>query len=399
MKIIELYSENIKKIKAVRIIPKGNTVVISGDNEQGKTSVLDSIWYALEGGTALKGVKQPIRKGESKAKVELDLGDLKVTRTWTDKGSYLKVVPLQPGQSPQAVLDKLIGDLSFDPLEFTRMSDKEQREALIKLSDIDLDLNKWERDRKAIYDERTEINRKVKEYETRVAHYPAVPDDTPDEEIDIQVVTDEYTAASIDIARYQKEQDRIEALRIRRAQLQKELEAVADEAREIVHSMKRELPDINEIKARLDTVGQTNANVRAYLAHQDDITKLDGYQGTSEALTSDIDNLDSQKSKALKAAKFPIPDLSFDELGITYKGIPFKQCSASESLRVSLAMAMALNPELKVIRIMDGSLLGPKNKAMIKEMISEKDYQVWIEVVDTTGKVGVYIEDGEVKNS
>jgi hypothetical protein len=30
-------------------------------------------------------------------------------------------------------------------------------------------------------------------------------------------------------------------------------------------------------------------------------------------------------------------------------------------------------------------------------MAQEKDMQVWIEVVDDSGTVGVYIEDGEVK--
>ena len=90
MRIITLKAENIKKLKAVEITPEGNVVIISGRNEQGKTSVLDCIWLALAGADASKGMPKPIRTGEKKANTTLDLGDLVVTRTWTDNDkSYL----------------------------------------------------------------------------------------------------------------------------------------------------------------------------------------------------------------------------------------------------------------------------------------------------------------------
>ena len=76
--------------------------------------------------------------------------------------------------------------------------------------------------------------------------------------------------------------------------------------------------------------------------------------------------------------------------------MPFSQASASEQIRVSLAMAMALNPKLRVIRILDGSLLDAENLALIAEMATEHDFQVWIERVSDTSGVGVVIEDGQV---
>ena len=33
---------------------------------------------------------------------------------------------------------------------------------------------------------------------------------------------------------------------------------------------------------------------------------------------------------------------------------------------------------------------------VVRKMASEGDWQVWIERVDDTGKVGLYIEDGQV---
>jgi len=98
----------------------------------------------------------------------------------------------------------------------------------------------------------------------------------------------------------------------------------------------------------------------------------------------------------LKEAKFPIDGLGFNEQGVTFNGIPFKQCSSAERLKVSLAMAMALNPELKVIRITNGNLLDSSNMTIVEQMAKDNDYQIWLEMVDESGSMGIYIEDGEV---
>lgn len=73
MKIIKLAAENIQRLKAVEITPPGHVVKITGKNEQGKTSVLDSIMYALAGTKSLP--EQPIRQGESKASIRVELDD------------------------------------------------------------------------------------------------------------------------------------------------------------------------------------------------------------------------------------------------------------------------------------------------------------------------------------
>ena len=96
-------------------------------------------------------------------------------------------------------------------------------------------------------------------------------------------------------------------------------------------------------------------------------------------------------------AEFPVDGLGFDESGVTYQGVPFKQASSAEQLRVSLAMAIALNPKLRVIRIADGSLLDSDNLALIEAAAKESDYQVWIEMVGDGNGRGIVIEDGEVK--
>ena len=112
--------------------------------------------------------------------------------------------------------------------------------------------------------------------------------------------------------------------------------------------------------------------------------------------TAEIDALDKKKSDALKNAKFPIQHLSFNDEGVLYKDIPFAQCSSAERLQVSLAIAMAMNPKIKVIRIKDGSLLDAEHMKLIEKMAHEKDFQIWIEVTSNDDKIGIVISDGTI---
>ena len=99
---------------------------------------------------------------------------------------------------------------------------------------------------------------------------------------------------------------------------------------------------------------------------------------------------------ALAAATMPVDGLGFDDHGVTFNGVPFGQASAAEQIRVSLAMAMALNPSLRVIRILDGSLLDADSMAAIAAMAKAGDYQVWVERVADDADTAVVIEDGSV---
>ena len=134
LRILRFQAENFKRLKVVSITPHGNMIQLTGANGSGKSSVLDAIYAALAGKGAAPTV--PIREGEESAVITLDLGRIKVTRRFTEHNTSL-VVESEDGAvfpSPQTMLDKLVGSLTFDPLEFTRLSAKEQRAALGKLA-------------------------------------------------------------------------------------------------------------------------------------------------------------------------------------------------------------------------------------------------------------------------
>ena len=101
--------------------------------------------------------------------------------------------------------------------------------------------------------------------------------------------------------------------------------------------------------------------------------------------------------KKIKEAKLPIDGLTIESSQLMFDGVPFEQASDAEQLRISAAIAMAGDHKLRVIRIRDGSLLDKGSLALLEEMAKKNDYQIWIEQVDESGKVGVVIEDGMVK--
>lgn len=404
MKIVKLTAENIKRIKAVEINPEGTLQVVAGRNGQGKSSVLDAIWYALGGGPAKKGTARPIRDGEDSARVTLDLGDLLVTRTWTSNDkSTLKVSAKDGAQysSPQSMLDGLVGKLSFDPLAFTHLSPREQREALVGLVDLDTDLDALDRARASAYEDRAEVGRQGKAIGT-----VTIDDSLPTEEQSASALIKQIQDAGSHNAAITQLAEGIEYVIRERDERVRQIEEIKAKISELDENLAELYGSQERMGGPIDTVPlniqlasveETNAKIRANNSEREKAKTADLLRTKYEQLTQRIKAIDAEKEKALASAKFPVEGLGFDADGVTYQGVPFSQASSAEQIRVSLAMAMALNPKLRVIRIKDGSLLDRQSMMQIEEMAAEKDFQVWIERVDENGTVGVVIEDGEVQ--
>lgn len=104
-----------------------------------------------------------------------------------------------------------------------------------------------------------------------------------------------------------------------------------------------------------------------------------------------------EQTALLASAKFPVPGLAFDAEGVTLDGIPFKQCSQGQALRVSVAIGLAANPKLKVLLVRDGSLLDAKGLQLLAEMAAAAEAQVFVERVGDGKECQVVIEDGHVR--
>lgn len=468
MKIVSLMAENFKRLVAVEITPTGNVVQITGKNANGKSSCLDAISVALEGLDVCPG--EPIRKGEKKSQIRVKLGgerELTVTRKFARKeeGGYTSSLTVESAdgamfKSPQKLLDELLGELAFDPLEFTRMKSGEQYDAMRSFVP-GVDFNLIDAQNLADYNRRTEVNRQVKQSEA-AADMIIVPADTPVEPIDEAALADELKAAGVlnadverrkglraqaakDVAGYREQAKlaldaiapEIEEINQRLntalaeidaqiAVLTKKREALLDQSDPDFQAVEKKLRDqaatftrtADDLQARIDgaealpAIVDTdaitermskariiNANVeraRQRAAHNATAAK---YLAESKALTDAIDARTAAKDQAIANAKMPVPGLGFGAGEVLLNGVPFAQASSAEQLRTSCAIAMAKNPTLRVCFIRDGSLLDEEGMRLIAEMAEQLQFQIFVEKVDSTGKIGFVIEDGQVRQA
>jgi hypothetical protein len=432
LKIVKFEAENVKKLRAVSITPTGALVEIRGRNGQGKTSILDSIWWAIGG---LGNVQaEPIRKGEDKARIRLDLGEVIVTRNFSkrDDGSTASTITVESADGarwpqPQKMLDSLVGTLTFDPLEFARMKPKQQFdvmkgfvpgydfEAMALLSAND-------------FSKRTDFNRHAKEQATLAATI-SIPDTTPTEkideaalvreigkvgefnaQIDLRVDRRKQVAKDIDQLKLDAEESRAEIEELQRQikaridHLTKEAEDYDAARAELEKKLAAAPPldikkDAAEVTKRLEDAKRVNAQVDAAAKRQAHLDAAKAFEAKAAELTQAIADREAAKQKAISEAKLPIEGLTFGDGQILLDGNPFDQASDAQKLRASVAIGMANNPRLHVMRVRDGSLLDEDALKILGEMAAAADFQVWLEAVDSTGKVGIVIEDGAVKST
>jgi len=389
------------RLKAVEITPAGNVVIVGGNNGEGKSSTLNAMWLALGGGAASKAIPRPVRDGQDEASVTLDLGDLIVTRKWKGAKSTLTVESADGARysSPQSILDGLVGKLAFDPLEFAQYPAAKQREILLGMVALPFDPAELDRKRKGLFEQRTDVTRTLKQYEGQLAGMFTAPAGTPDAEVSVKDLLDEYRAAEAATARMLQIARDVQNNELLVTQLREKL-AMAEEdliGNRLALDTCPAPASLSEIQDRLDDVENVNANVRAKLERAATTAQRDAVAAKVAELTAGIAGLDKTKADGLAAADYPITGLGFDDDGVVYNEVPFKQASSAEQLRVSTAMGMALNPELRVMHIRDGSLLDTRSLDLISRMAEANDFQIWIERVGTGDEGAVIIEDGEVQ--
>lgn len=448
MKIIALQAENVKKLTAVHIKPDGNMVEITGKNGQSKTTVLDCIWWALAGKENIQAV--PIRKGAEQARIRLDLGELIVTRVFKkDKAGELTTtitVENEKGarfSSPQAMLDGLLGSLTFDPLAFSRMAPKDQFNQLRALVP-GVDFEAIDGLNRADFAKRSELNRQAL---TAAGAASAIPlDENVPERVNVAELVDqlekaaghnadietrkarrtaaqeevknglaalsEITVKAVEEAQRMEADAQAEAVRITKAakeraaqvilDAQAKAEALTNRVADLQNKLSEapELPepmDVAAIRQKVKEAETGNAAADRLEKRNGYLTTLDGLKEQAAALTKAMEAREEDKRAKISAAQLPVEGISFGDGQVLMAGVPFEQASDAEQLRASIAIAMALNPKLRVIRVRDGSLLDEESMKLLGQMADARDYQVWVERVDGSGKVGFVLEDGHVK--
>ena len=426
MRIIRLQASNIKKVNVIDITPNKYINRVSGKNGAGKTTLLEMIEWGMVGGKNIPSV--PIRRGQGKGSIRIGVGESEteviLTRQFFE-GSAKRAGRLTIEQkagadatefqekrkkitTPDELEEALLKQVSFDPLEFMRMEPKKQYHVLRRISTPDVDLDAMDEQIQADFAARTEAKRKRDELEAQ-RNAIQVPEGLPTEPKDVRAMVTELAQASDFNAAIERERNRQERIlqevrtsleRVQR--LQKELlEAEADyESLKGIPDTWKPLAEPKDSAALAEEIEQARTINRAIERGQMR-AKIDAEFVAAnevwEKLDAAVKQGEAKKVEAIAESHFPVEGLGFGNEEVTYKELPFEQASTGEQIRVSTAIGMTTNSKVRVMRIKDGSLLDDESLAIIAELAQEKDFQVWIECMDPTGNIGIYLEDGEVK--
>ena len=420
--ITELRSSNVKRLTAVQLIPPptGN-VVIGGKNGQGKSSLLDSLLYALAGKGSLP--EKPVRNGTSEAEIEVRIDTtppLIVRRKIKPNGSSsleLKQVDAKGIETkvskPQTVLDSLVGKVAFDPLAFTRLGPQDQVATLKEI--VGVDTSDLDASIESLMEQRKKAKQELSAFEAAtgtMTFHEDIPEDAIEQ--DTKALSEQLQKAQqhnqeidrlFDVA--DTAQEAVTSQKAKVADLEKQLAAAKATLADLEQKMEAankactdaEQIDTDPIIARIQSAGEYNQQVRDNANYRRRQKAAREQETEILNLTDQIEQLREDRVKLMGQAKWPVEGLAFGENGVTFKTLPFSQCSSAEQLRISTAVGLSQNPQLKLMLIRDGSLLDDDNLALLDQMAREHNAQVWIERVSTGSECSVIIEEGHVSKA
>ena len=411
-RLIRLSVSGFKRIIAVEIPidPDKNTLIVTGENGAGKSSIIEAVEFALFGKRVLPPM--PINNETDTANVEIEFSDFIIQRIIKrGKNPTLTIRPKEGimVENTESWLQELVGKVAFDPLKFMDMKPDEQRVELMNIAGLDFS------ELDARYDHtfvtRRDVNRDVTNLEGQIAGFDPIPADTPDEPVDINLLFTKLQGLEDENRRRENTVTKLEEFRNDLVFNQEELIATEErvallksrikafEGNIIGYDDKIKATPIHELQPVKDEIGQmqiTNSNIRTKQQQANIITALYAKQAMADTMTLTLESIKRQKKQQLAAAKFPVKYLSLtDEGSVRYKKLPLNQASQGEQLKISTEIAMALNPKARVVVTKDASRLDKKNMALMSKMADEHGCLLIMERVES--ETGIEIVDGRVK--
>jgi len=358
VKINKLEIENVKRVKAVTIEPTSNGLtILGGNNNQGKTSVLDAIAWAL-GGNKYKPSK-PARDGSMNPptlRLELSNG-LIVERK--GKNSDLKVTDPSGQKAGQQLLDSFVEELALNLPKFIESSAKDKANTLLQIIGVGEKL--WELDRKEeqLYNERRTIGQIADQKKKYAAEQPQYPE-APNELVSIaDLIHEQQEILARNGENAKKRQNReniVNELHLSEARLKQLKEQLAQE--EATHEKlmgdyieaNKTIEDIvdestEEIESSIANIEEINRKVRANLDKEKAEEDAKQYNSQYDQLTKEIQDVRDERTSLLDSADLPLPGLSVEDGELVFEGQKWDNMSGSQQLRVSTAIVRKLKPE------------------------------------------------------
>lgn len=400
IKINKLEIENVKRIKAVKVEPSANGLtIIGGNNNQGKTSVLDSIAWAL-GGDRYRPSEAQHRDSVIPPVLHVVMSNgLVVERR--GKNSDLKVTDPTGRKGGQQLLNEFVEQLAIDLPKFMDASNQEKAKILLKIIGVGDKLEEMDRQEKELYNRRLTIGQiadRKKKFAGEQPYYPDAPKElvSPTDLIKQQ---QEILARNGENQRKRAKLHSLEQqyqnLNDQLSELMKKINQMEDDLK-IARMDASDLQDAStaELEQSIANIEEINRKVRANLDKDKAEEDAQTYRDQYDALTKEIEDVRSSKINLLQNAPLPLQGLSVEDGELVYNGAKWDNMSGSDHLKVATAIVRKLNPKC-------GFVLLDKLEQM--DLITLQEFGQWLEQeglqaiatrVSTGDECSILISDG-----
>ena len=417
VKINTLELENVKKIKAVQLVPsKSGLTIIGGKNRQGKTSVLDSIAWAL-GGDRFKP-SQPHREGsvnDPHLKITLDNG-IVVERS--GKNGALKVLDPSGNRAGQQLLNGFVEAFALDLPRFMNGSSKDKADTLLKIIGVGDRLYELDREEKRLYDLRRftgQLADQKRKYANELPEFP----DAPAEPVSASELIARQQEILLRNAENQRKRDELNRLTMKKHSLCDSLNALDERIAEMQKKRAEMLDEYNktaadeetaldvaaglvdeptaEIEADINRIDEINRKVRSNAEKARAAAEAGELSEKYTALTSDIEAVRQARTDLLNGADLPLPGLSVEDGELLYMGHRWDGMSGAEQLIVSASIVRRLNPECGFVLLDKLEQLDLDTLNRFGEWLEKEGLQAIATRVSTGDECSIIIEDGIVQ--
>lgn len=402
LKINKLEIENAKRIKAVKIEPSENGLtVIGGRNNQGKTSVLDAIAWAL-GGDRYRP-SGAIREGSTippNLRIIMNNG-LIVERK--GKNSDLKVTDPTGKKAGQQLLNEFVEELALNLPKFMDATNREKAQILLQIIGIGDTLTLLEKEEKELYNERLYIGRTADQKEKYAKEQPYFTDAPPE-----PVSASDLIRQQQDILASNGENQRLRAnlhgLEQEKQSITEQLQALlrrqeeVDEKLRVARLSAADLHDesTEELERNISHIEDINRKVRANLDKEKAEDDAKQFRAQYDTLTGKIEAVREKKMDLLKNAALPLPGLSVDDGELVFNGHKWDGMSGSEQLRVATAIVRRLNPNCGFVLLDKLEQMDLQTMQEFGQWLEQEGLQAIATRVSTGGECSIIIEDGYV---
>lgn len=400
VKINALEIENVKRIRAVRLEPSANGLtVIGGKNNQGKTSVLDSIAWAL-GGDKYRP-SSPGREGSvipPHLKVRLSNG---MIAERSGKNSSLKVTDPEGKKSGQQLLNEFISQFAIDLPKFMDATPKEKAQTLLELLGIGDQLYTLDAKEESLYSKRHAIGQIAEQKKAYAEELPSF-DNVPDSPISAS----ELIKQQQDILARNGENARKRRFC---AECDRELEEAQnafDAAVKRFENAKRNADDAHksaedlvdestaELEENISRIDILNDMIRKNLEKSRAADEAVQYRAQYQDLTAQIEHIRNQRNALLDGARMPLPGLTVENGELVYHGVKWDCMSGSDQLKVSTAIVKGLNPNCGFVLLDKLEQMDTDTLAEFSAWLEQNDLQAIATRVSVGDECSIIIEDG-----